>query len=189
MESLRAAIAAILSFLTFYGGVFALVASTATVGIGLVASDRVIMRPELRLAAQAVHRALAVATIVFLITHIALETAAGRVRPVDSVVPFLAPGRTFYIGLGTLASDFIIVIAVTGFARARFTHGRLKPRVWRAIHAVAYLAWPLAIIHGLLAGRQPKPYVTWSYGICVIAVVVALLTRLAAGAYTRRATR
>ncbi|HEY2689477.1 MAG TPA: hypothetical protein VGJ50_13625, partial [Streptosporangiaceae bacterium] len=88
------------------------------------------------------------------------------------MVPFLAHGRRFYIGLGTIASDLIILLVVTGIARGRFA--ARWPWAWRMIHATAYLCWPLAIVHGLLGGRAAKPYVDWSYGACLALVALAL---------------
>src|SRR3984893_17862802 len=52
--------------------------------------------------------------------------------------------------------------------------------VWRLMHAMAYVAWPMGIWHGLLSGRHGKPYVDWSYGALVAAVGVALLVRFVA---------
>lgn len=171
--------AAVVRFLLFYGGVFALVALTATVGFGLVATDRIIMMPGHRVAAQAIHRAVSLAALTFLVIHIVLEIAAERSRAADAVVPFLAHGRTFYIGLGTVASDLILVIVASGFLRQRFATSR-RPWLWRATHASAYLAWLLSILHGLLGGRTAKPYVDWSYGACVAMVALALGIRLVA---------
>jgi len=171
---------AVQHFLLSYAGVFALVALTASVGAGLAAADRVFMSPGGRIATQAVHRAVSFAAVAFLAIHSAVEMLAGRARPSDAVVPFLAHGRTLYLGLGTVASDLLVVIVVTGLLRGRFA--RVRPAwLWRALHAVAYLCWPLAIMHGLLAGRTSKPYVDWSYGACVAAVVLALVFRVAAG--------
>jgi hypothetical protein len=69
-----------------------------------------------------------------------------------------------------------VVIIITGILRKRFAAGG-RPWVWRALHATAYLAWPMAILHGLLAGRAAKPYVDWSYGACLAAVGLALTIR------------
>jgi hypothetical protein len=124
-----------------------------------------------------VHRALSLAAVGFLATHVLTEVLAHRSRPVDAVAPFLASGRTLYLGLGTLASDLVLVIFATGVARRRFAG---RPAAWRALHVTAYLAWPLAILHGLLAGRHAKPYVDWSYGACLAAVALALVIRLVA---------
>jgi hypothetical protein len=171
---------AVQRFLLFYAGVFALVALTVSVGAGLAAADRVIMFPGARIAAQAAHRAASFAAVVFLAVHITVEVLAGRSRVTDAVLPFLDHGRTFYLGLGTVASDLLVVIVVTGLLRGRFAVAR-PAWLWRALHAMAYLCWPLAIIHGLLAGRAAKPYVDWSYGACVAVVVLALVFRAAAG--------
>jgi|SRR5579875_51198 len=176
--------AAVQRFLLFYAGVFALVALTAAVGAGLLATDRIIMSPGHRIVMQAVHRAISLLALAALATHIVLEIMAHKARTIDAFVPFLAHGRTFYIGLGTIASDLVVLIVATGLVRRRFARGR-APWSWRLLHATAYLAWPLAIWHGLLAGRTAKPYVDWSYGACVAAVLLALLVRLAATARTR----
>jgi hypothetical protein len=168
-------------FLLFYAGVFALIALTAAVGMGLLATDRIILSPGGRIITQALHRALSAASVGFLAIHVALEVLAGRSHPADSLIPFLDQRRALYLGLGTVASDLMLLIAVTGIARGKFA--ARQPRwAWRALHAVAYLAWPVAIVHGLLGGRTAKPYVDWSYGACVAAVAIALGLRLMASA-------
>jgi DMSO/TMAO reductase YedYZ heme-binding membrane subunit len=165
-------------FMLFYSGVLALVALTTAVGVGVVATDRIVMTPGHRVIAQAVHRAVSFGALAFLITHIVLEILAHRSHVIDAFIPFLAQGRRFYIGLGTIASDLVVVLIITGIARGRFASRR--PGTWRAIHAVAYLMWPLSIVHGLLAGRKAHPYVDWSYGACVALVALALLIRFVA---------
>jgi DMSO/TMAO reductase YedYZ heme-binding membrane subunit len=169
---------AVQRFMLFYSGVFALIALTAAVGAGLIAADELVMRPGGRVLSQMAHRALSLTALGFLAVHIALEVLAHRSHAVDAVIPFLARGRTLYIGIGTLAADLTVLIIATGVARKKFV-GRW-PGAWRAIHVCAYLAWPLAILHGLLGGRTAKPYVDWSYGGCVAAVVLALVVRFAA---------
>ncbi len=177
---------AVQGFLLFYSGVFALIALTAAAGVGVLAADRIIMIPGSRVVAQAVHRAVSFAALAFLATHVMLEVLAHRSRVIDAFVPFLARGRTFYVGLGTFASDLLVLIVVTGIARGRFA-GR-RPWAWRAIHAAAYLAWPMSIGHGLLAGRTAKPYVDWSYGACLAVVGLALAIRLVAAVRGGRQT-
>jgi DMSO/TMAO reductase YedYZ heme-binding membrane subunit len=178
-------LAALQRFLLTYAGVFALVALTAAVAAGLVATDRLVITPAGRVTCQAVHRGLSLAAVGFLASHVLLEMLAHRSRPVDAVVPFLAGGRTFYLGLGTLASDLIVLIALTGVLRGRFVAH--WTRAWRGVHVTAYLCWPLAILHGLLSGRPAKPYVDWSYGACVAAVALALVVRLVAAPRNRPA--
>ena len=176
--------AALMRFLLFYGGVFALIALSASVAAGLIATDRIIVTPGGRILAQGIHRALSFGAIAFLIVHIVTEVAAGRSQPVDSIIPFLDHGRRFYLGLGTVAGDLLIMVAITGVVRARFATWNRR-WAWRAIHAAAYVAWIFGIVHGLLAGRQAHPYVDWSYGACVGAVAIALVLRVVVTARVR----
>ena len=51
---------------------------------------------------------------------------------------------------------------------------------WRAIHWLAYVSWPVAVLHGLGTGSDSKE--TWALAItlaCVIAVVGAVIFRVA----------
>ncbi len=178
-----AILAGLQRFLLAYSGVFALIALTAAVAAGLAAADRLVISPAGRVTFQAVHRALSLAAVGFLLSHVLLEILAHRSHAIDTVVPFLASGRTVYLGLGTLASDLVLLIAITGVARHRFA--ARWTAAWRGVHVLAYLGWPLAILHGLLSGRPAKPYVDWSYGGCVAAVSLALVVRLVAAPRSR----
>ena len=164
-------------FMLFYAGVFALIALCASAGLGLVATDRVFLSAGHRVLAQSAHRAASFGAVTFLIIHIVTEILAQRVHVLDAVVPFLSPFRTFYIGLGTIASDLIILLVITGIMRGRFNaHGRAWR--WRAIHYTSYASFVFGVWHGLLAGRPAKPYVDWSYGLLVALVLLALVVRI-----------
>jgi hypothetical protein len=166
-------------FLLFYAGVFTLITLTAAVGAGLAATDRVFLSPGRRVLAQAFHRSVSLVALSALATHIMLEVITQRATAADSVVPFLAGRANFYMGVGTLACDLFVLIIVTGMLRRRFATTS-HPWVWRALHGTAYLCWPLAVLHGLLAGRLAKPYVDWSYGACLAAAGLALTMRFMA---------
>jgi DMSO/TMAO reductase YedYZ heme-binding membrane subunit len=166
-------------FMLYYAGVFALIGLTASVGVGLVATDRIVMTPGHRVMAQAVHRAVSFGALAFLVIHIVTEILAQRSHVIDAFIPFLSPYRTFYIGLGTIASDLILLIVVTSIIRKRFTaHG--KAWRWRAIHYTSYLAFVFGVLHGLLGGRTAKPYVDWSYGFAIALTALALAVRFLA---------
>ena len=166
-------------FMLYYAGVFALIGLTASVGVGLVATDRILMTPGHRVMAQAMHRAVSFGALAFLVIHIVTEILAQRAHVIDAFIPFLSPYRTFYIGLGTIASDLILLIIVTSIVRKRFTaHG--KAWRWRAIHYSSYLAFVFGVLHGLLGGRAAKPYVDWSYGFAIALTALALVVRFLA---------
>jgi DMSO/TMAO reductase YedYZ heme-binding membrane subunit len=166
-------------FMLFYAGVFALIGLTASVGVGLVATDRIVMTPGHRVMAQAVHRAVSFGALAFLVIHIVTEILAQRSHVIDAFIPFLSPYRTFYIGLGTIASDLILLIVVSSIFRKRFTaHG--KAWRWRAIHYSSYVAFVFGVLHGLLGGRAAKPYVDWSYGFAIALTALAVVVRFMA---------
>ena len=166
-------------FMLFYAGVFALLGLTASVGVGLLATDRIVMNPGHRVMAQAVHRAVSFGALAFLVIHIVTEILAQRVHVIDAFIPFLSPFRTFYIGLGTIASDLILLIVVTSIWRNRFTARHTAWR-WRAIHYTSYVAFVFGVMHGLLGGRAAKPYVDWSYGFAIALTALGLVVRFLA---------
>ena len=166
-------------FMLYYAGVFALIALCASVGLGLVATDRIVLNPGHRVFVQSAHRAASFGALAFLVIHIVTEILAQRVHVIDAFVPFLSPFKTFYIGLGTISFDLIILLVVTGILRKRFTsHG--KAWRWRAIHYTSYVAFVFGVWHGLLGGRPGKPYVDWSYGFVVAFVAIGLAVRVLA---------
>jgi DMSO/TMAO reductase YedYZ heme-binding membrane subunit len=166
-------------FMLFYAGVFALVGLTAAVGVGLLATDRIVMTPGHRVMAQAVHRAVSFGALAFLVIHIVTEILAQRAHAIDAFIPFLSPYRTFYIGLGTIASDLILLIVVTSIWRKRFTASGKAWR-WRAIHYTSYVSFVFGVLHGLLGGRAAKPYVDWSYGFAIALTALAVVVRFLA---------
>ncbi|RAY13114.1 hypothetical protein DPM19_21720 [Actinomadura craniellae] len=167
-----AAAVVVQSFLVYYSGVFALVALSISVMTGLLATERLLLKVHHRVLAQALHRASSVLAVTFLTAHLLVQTLGGQVRPDQIVVPRAEP-----IGFGALAFDLLLVILVTGLLRRRFALGG-RPWLWRALHALAYVAWPVAITHGLTAGRAPAVWVEWGYTICLAGVALSLLTRL-----------
>ena len=181
-------LAAAQQFLLKYSGVFALLALTGSVCMGVVATNRIIMTPGHRVLAQAVHRATSFGALAFLIIHIVLEITAKHleesttqhVHVLDAFVPFLSQYRTFYMAEGTIASDIIVLLVVTGILRRRFTSSGNAWK-WRAIHYSSYAALILGVLHGLLAGRKAiGSFVYWSYGIAILLVALAVLVRILA---------
>ena len=175
-------------FLLKYSGVFALLALTGSVCMGVVATNRIIMTPGHRVLAQAVHRATSFGALAFLIIHIVLEITAKHleesttqhVHILDAFIPFLSQYRTFYMAEGTIASDIIVLLVVTGILRRRFTSSGNAWK-WRAIHYSSYAALILGVLHGLLAGRKAiGSFVYWSYGIVILLVALAVLVRILA---------
>ncbi|MEU6764602.1 ferric reductase-like transmembrane domain-containing protein [Streptomyces sp. NPDC046853] len=167
--------------LDFTTGVLSLVSLTAAVVWGLVATDRLFLHSRQRLLAQAVHRATAVASIGFLLLHVSVKLALDHVSPVGALIPFGLgfSGSDGLIGLGSLAGLLMVVTAVTGALRSAFASPAQVASRWRALHMLAYPAWCSALVHGLYAGRAPKPWVIVMYCLCLVAVAGAVALRAA----------
>ncbi|MFF2147407.1 hypothetical protein [Kitasatospora sp. NPDC058190] len=165
----------VIAFLDYFAGVFTLLSLTAAVVCGLAATDRLVLTPRLRVAVQSVHRATAVAALGFLGVHIAVKVAEHHADPRSAVLPFTGT-TAVAVDLGTVAADLLVLVAATGAFRGRFAGSR-HAWLWRVLHAGAYACWPIALAHGLTAGRAAHAWVLWGYGLCAALVALALLVR------------
>jgi sulfoxide reductase heme-binding subunit YedZ len=129
-----------------------------------------------RFAVAELHRTLSLFTVALLVLHVvtAILDPFVTLGWAATILPFLSPYRTVAIGLGTLAVDLGGAVLVTSLFRQR-----LGFRAWRAVHWLAYLAWPVAFAHSLSAGSDLR---IWWVGLieCGSAAVVAtaVLARL-----------
>jgi sulfoxide reductase heme-binding subunit YedZ len=158
-------------------GVTTLVLLTLVVALGIGSRSGRELFGLPRFAVAAVHRNAALLSVVLLgihITTLLLDSKAG-LHVTDLVVPFMASYRPFWQGLGTLALELILALVVTGLLR-----NRMAERVFRAVHWLAYLCWPVALAHGLGTGTDNGTL--WMLGIsglCIALVVSAVGWRLA----------
>jgi predicted ferric reductase len=90
------------------------------------------------------------------------------------LVPFSAPYRPLWTGLGTL-TFYLSAALVASFYVKRWI-GR---RTWRLFHYTTYLAFTLALVHGMMAGTDStSPVVRWMYLLTGAALVFATLVRV-----------
>ncbi|MGR6321412.1 ferric reductase-like transmembrane domain-containing protein [Micromonospora soli] len=163
-------------FTEFFAGVVALVSLSLTVMLGLLATDRLVLLIRHRVLLQSAHRATGILGVAGLVVHVITKISIGRAGPTDAIVPFIG-GSGLYVGLGTVAAFLMVSVLWTGLIRVRFA-GVGPKWFWRALHSLAYVSWPFALLHGLNAGRAAKTWVVLSYLACVLLVVVALLVRV-----------
>jgi Ferric reductase like transmembrane component len=168
-------------------GVVSLVLLTASVALGVIDVQRWSSPGWPRFVLDSLHRTVSLLAVVFVGLHIltaALDSFA-PISPVDAVLPFVGSYRPFWLGLGAVAFDLLLAVAVTSLIRQRLGH-----RAWRATHWLAYASWPTALLHGLGTGSDVKS--SWSLAltaICVVAVAVAVSVRALAGWPERRIIR
>lgn len=160
-------------------GLAALLLLSATTCLGALMSRR--STPGPRIVLHYVHRVTASLGLAVLALHLGtiLADSYAGVGWVGALVPFRSGYRPNWVALGTLAAYLFVLAAAIGFARARFAASATATRVWRALHALAYLAWGAAMLHGLNTGTDSGlPWVRLLYLACAIAVVLGLAIRM-----------
>ena len=165
-------------FVSRGSGLALLVAFSAVVVLGVAARLGSAPRRWTTLAMGELHRTLALFCVAFLGLHV-LTAVLDRYVTIGwaaAVVPFASRYRTLAIGLGALAVDSAGAVLITSLARQRLGY-----RAWRAVHWLAYLAWPAAFAHAVTAGTDLR--IWWAalteWG-CAAAVATAILARLLA---------
>jgi methionine sulfoxide reductase heme-binding subunit len=160
-------------------GYAALVLLSAVVVLGLLTSVRWQSPRWPRFLSQSLHRNLSLMVVVFVVIHIAtsiIDPFAGlSVR--DAVVPFGASYRPLWLGLGVVSFELLLAIIVTSLLR-----GFLGWRAWQIVHLLAYVSWPVAVLHGVGTGTDTKAlWALFLVIVCVGAVALTLVWRLSVG--------
>ena len=160
-----------------------LLSVTVALGIGVRRGRPALGLPRFGLLT--VHRVASLTAVALLVVHVGsllLDPWAG-LSLVDIVVPGLAGYRPLWVGLGTAALDLLLAVAVTSLLRHR-----LGARTWKAVHLLAYAAWPVAVGHVLGAGTDVgTPWMTALLAVCVLGVLAAVVLRLRSAAPERAA--
>jgi len=164
-------------------GVVALILLTLVVLLGILGTTRVPVPGLQRFVVAGLHRNLSLVTLGLLAAHItaAVLDPYAPIRLVDAFLPFASSYRPLWLGLGAVAFDLLLALTVTSLLRVR-----IGLRTWRALHWLAYAAWPIALVHSLGTGSDAR--VGWFEllgGACTVVVAAAVLRRLAVeGAWT-----
>jgi DMSO/TMAO reductase YedYZ heme-binding membrane subunit len=160
-------------------GLVALVLLTASVVLGVLTSVRFARPRWPRFVTIGLHRNMSLLVLTFVVLHVVTTVTDpfASIHWLDAVVPFASSYRGLWLGLGTIGFDLLIALTVTSLLRVHLSH-----RTWRLVHWLAYVCWPVAVLHGLGTGTDTA--VSWVLGVtvlCVAAVVAALAWRLSAG--------
>jgi ferric reductase like protein len=157
-------------------GVVSLLLLTASVVIGILNSERYAAPRWPRFAVDRIHRDVSLLVLAVLVVHI-ITSVLDSFAPItllDGVIPFLSAYRPVWLGLGALAFDVLLAVAITSMLRRRIGF-----RAWRVVHWAAYASWPVAVVHGLGTGTDAVS--SWSLVItvlCTAAILGAVVVRV-----------
>ena len=151
-------------------GFVSLVLLTLVVALGIGARSGRTAFGLPRFALNLLHRNAALLAVVFVAGHVLglLFDPYAQLKVFDVVFPFVGAYRPFWQGLGTFGVDLLIAIGVTSLLRHR-----IGARAWRAVHWLAYLCWPVALLHGLGTGSDRGTGWAWAIAMTCTATVLA----------------
>ncbi|MFC0539981.1 ferric reductase-like transmembrane domain-containing protein [Kutzneria chonburiensis] len=151
-------------------GVMALVLLTVSLTLGIATRQGKPLAGLPRFAIATVHRNASLIGLGLVLVHVLtlLFDSYADLNPIDLLVPFVGSYQPFWLGLGTLAFDLLLIVLVTSLNRAR-----LGLRTWRAIHWAAYAIWPIALAHALGTGTDAAQ--VWM-GVLAVACTTTVAT-------------
>ncbi len=99
------------------------------------------------------------------------------------VVPFAAPYRPLWVGVGQVALYLVAVVYASFHLRRQ-----IGQRSWRLLHYVTFLSFVGATAHGILSGTDTNTaWAWWSYVVATVAVVFLTVYRIVLAMEARRA--
>ncbi len=163
------------------GGVvsYLLISTSVLAGILLAGKKAVPGLP--RFAIVDVHRFLGMLAGLFIAIHVG-SIALDTVVPFSLsqlVIPFASSYRPLATGLGIVAVELLLAVALTNRLRSRLPY-----KVWRRAHYLTLAVWLLATVHGILSGTDRSQ--TWL--VAVYATTVALVAGAAVLRFGRAPT-
>jgi sulfoxide reductase heme-binding subunit YedZ len=157
-------------------GVVSLLLLTAVSALGIATVSR--WRPGRipRFVTLGLHRNISLLAVAFLSVHVltAVIDPQASVSAVAVIVPLPSDRYALWLGLAALALDLVVALVVTSLLRHR-----LPLRFWRAVHWLAYLAWPVALLHA--AGMGTDAGSRWMLAVdaaCIAIFAGAVVLRM-----------
>jgi len=127
------------------------------------------------------HEFLSLLAIGFTVLHVAvlLGTTICRFSVAQVLIPFVAPYRPLWVGVGVIGLYLTLLVTITFYLRRWITQ-----KAFRAIHLLSFLAYVGVTLHGLFAGTDSALWATQlmyagtALVIVFLTVYWFLLTRL-----------
>jgi methionine sulfoxide reductase heme-binding subunit len=157
-------------------GVVAYVVLSTSVAFGIALAGRATLPGLPRFGVEEVHRFLGLLAGTFIAVHIvgiALDTTVPFSLS-QLVVPFSASYRPLWTGLGVVAVELLLALAITNRLR-----GRIPYRVWRRAHMLNLVVWIAATGHGVMSGSdRDQAWLLAIYSLAAITIAAALAFRI-----------
>jgi DMSO/TMAO reductase YedYZ heme-binding membrane subunit len=158
-------------------GIVALLLLTAVLVLGILVNRQGRLPGLPRFAVTSLHRNISLLAVAFVAVHVltaVLDTYVS-IPLASAVVPFDSGYERLWLGLGAISFDLMLAMIITSLIR-----GRLNRILWRAIHLLAYLCWPVAFAHSIGSSKDLQHgWLLYLAVGCAVVVVAATGWRLA----------
>ena len=176
-------------FLARAAGLSAYLMLFLNVFLGLAVRSKVLEALLARWRSFDLHQFTALLALGFLALH-GLALLGDRYigfSPAELLVPFASPYRPVWTALGVMALYLFLGVLASSYLRKL-----IGQRLWRAIHYSAFVAFLLAMAHGIFAGSDSsEPWAAALYGGTgsIIGLLVILRVKSASGRVPAQAPR
>jgi len=158
------------------GGVVAYVLLSTSVAVGIALAGRARLPGLPRFAVEDVHRFLGLLAGTFVGIHVA-GIALDATVPFSLsqlVVPFTASYRPLWTGMGIVALELLVALAITNRLRRRIPYG-----FWRRAHMLNLVVWLAATGHGVMTGSdRDQAWLLAVYSVAAVTIAGALAFRI-----------
>jgi methionine sulfoxide reductase heme-binding subunit len=158
-------------------GIVALLLLTAVLVLGILVNRQGRLPGLPRFAVTDIHRNLSLLSVAFIAVHVltaVLDTFVS-IPLAAGIIPFASAYERLWLGLGAISLDLMLAMIVTSLLR-----GRLNRVLWRAIHLLAYLSWPIAFAHSIGSSKDlQQGWMLYMAVGCALIVAAAVIWRLA----------
>lgn len=171
-------------FITRAAGLMAYLLVWLSTVWGLAVSSKVFDGAVHRTFTYDFHQFISLLSIAFVVVHLVV-LLFDQYQPftlAQILVPFTAPYRSVWVGLGTIGLYLTLIVTVTFYIRKW-----IGQKTFRLIHLASYLAFAGAAVHGLLSGTDsPLASVQAMYLVTAISVVFLTVYRILMSASNKR---
>ncbi len=115
------------------------------------------------------HQFISLLAIGFLAVHVSVLLLDNYLpfSPIQVLIPFIAPTKPLWVGLGVISLYLTLLVTVTFYLRQR-----IGLRAFRLIHLLSLVAFLGAALHGLFSGTDaPLPALRLMYSFTFLSVV------------------
>jgi sulfoxide reductase heme-binding subunit YedZ len=123
------------------------------------------------------HQFLSLLSIGFVVVHVVV-LLADRYLPFSVaaiLVPFVAPYRPVWVGIGVIGLYLTLLVSITFYIRQR-----IGMKTFRTIHLLSFVAYVFAAMHGLMAGTDSSLVTTQlMYASTTLVIVFLTVYRVA----------